>query len=115
MTEKKKALRAFEGAPVGRYALPGAVIPFNLVLAAPANTPVKDLVYSVVLYNERGDLKSTDFRVSLKTPVQQLYQIRSLASRLECARKNEFCYRPHGRTPNMSLKLAIGMTCHKLD
>ena len=55
-----------EGTPVGRYALPGAAIPFNIVFKVPAGTPVKDLVYSVVLYNERGDKKSTDFRVALK-------------------------------------------------
>ena len=58
-----------EGTPVGRYALPGAAIPFNIVFKVPAGTPVKDLVYSVVLYDERGDHKSTDFRVALhETP-----------------------------------------------
>ena len=55
-----------EGSPVGRYALPGAAIPFNIVFAVPAGTQVKDLVYSVVIYGERGQKKSTDFRVALK-------------------------------------------------
>ena len=61
---------ADEGSPVGRYALPGAAIPFHIVFRVPAGTPVKDLVYSVVVYGERGDHKSTDFRVALKESVQ---------------------------------------------
>ena len=59
-------LTSDEGSPVGRYALPGAAIPFNIVFAVPAGTQVKDLVYSVVIYGERGKNKSTDFRVALK-------------------------------------------------
>ena len=60
-----------EGAPLGRYALPGAAIPFNIIFKVPEKTPLKDLVYSVVIYGERGQKKSTDFRVALKeTPAQ---------------------------------------------
>ena len=55
-----------EGSPLGRYALPGAAIPFNIVFSVPEGTAVKDLVYSVVIYSERGSKKSTDFRVALK-------------------------------------------------
>ena len=62
---KSYDVSADEGSPVGRYALPGAAIPFNIVFSVPAGTQVKDLVYSVVLYNERGQKKSTDFRVAL--------------------------------------------------
>ena len=57
---------ADEGAPLGKYALPGASIPFNILFNVPKDTKLKDLVFSVVLYGERGDKKSTDFRVALK-------------------------------------------------
>lgn len=57
---------ADEPAPLGKAALPGASIPFNIVFRVPKGTQIKDLVFSVVLYNERGDNKSTDFRVALK-------------------------------------------------
>ena len=68
---KEYDVTADEGAPLGRYALPGAAISFNIVFVVPEKTPVKDLIYSVVLYKERGEKKSTDFRVSLKeTPLQ---------------------------------------------
>lgn len=56
---------ADESAPLGKAALPGASIPFNIVFRVPKGTPVKDLIYSAVLYRERGDKKSTDFRVAL--------------------------------------------------
>ena len=59
---------ADESAPLGKAALPGASIPFNLVFRVPKGTVVKDLVYSVVLYRERGDKKSTDFRIALTSP-----------------------------------------------
>lgn len=59
---------AEEPAPLGKSALPGASVPFNLVFRVPQNTQIKDLVFSVVLYRERGDGKSTDFRVALNQP-----------------------------------------------
>jgi hypothetical protein len=59
---------ADEPAPLGKAALPGASIPFNIVFRVPKDTKIKDLVFSVVLYRERGDNKSTDFRVALKEP-----------------------------------------------
>jgi hypothetical protein len=59
---------ADEPSPLGKYALPGSAIPFNIVFRVPKDTKLKDLVFSVVLYGERGDNKSTDFRVALKDP-----------------------------------------------
>ncbi len=59
---------AQESAPLGKAALPGASIPFNIVFRVPAGTKIKDLVFSTVLYRERGDKKSTDFRVALTSP-----------------------------------------------
>lgn len=57
---------ADESAPLGKYALPGASIPFNIVFRVNKDTQLKDLVYSVVRYSERNDKKSTDFRVALR-------------------------------------------------
>lgn len=57
---------ADEPAPLGKKALPGSSINFSIVFRVPQGTPVKDLVYSVVRYSERGDNKSTDFRVNLQ-------------------------------------------------
>ena len=62
---------ADEPAPLGKMALPGSALPFNIVFRVPKGTPVKDLVFSAVLYSERGDNKSTDFRVALN-PVPAL-------------------------------------------
>ena len=59
---------ADEGAPLGKTALPGSSIPFNIVFRVPKGTKIKDLVFSTVLYKERGDKKSTDFRVALTSP-----------------------------------------------
>lgn len=59
---------AEESAPLGKSALPGASIPFAIVFRVPQGTQLKDLVYSVVLYRERGGKKSTDFRVALQNP-----------------------------------------------
>ena len=57
---------ADESAPLGKKALPGSSINFSIVFRVPKDTQIKDLVYSVVRYSERGDKKSTDFRVSLQ-------------------------------------------------
>lgn len=57
---------ADEGAPLGKVALPGSSIPFSIVFRVNKDTQLKDLVYSVVRYSERGDNKSTDFRVALQ-------------------------------------------------
>ena len=57
---------ADESAPLGKYALPGASINFSIVFRVPQGTQIKDLVYSVVRYAERGDHKSTDFRIALQ-------------------------------------------------
>ena len=56
---------ADENAPYGKYALPGSAIPFVIVFRVPKTTSVKDLVFTVVRYHERGDKKGTDLRVHL--------------------------------------------------
>ncbi len=57
---------ADESAPLGKYALPGASINFSIIFRVPPDTKLKDLVFSTVRYAERGDKKSTDFRVALQ-------------------------------------------------
>ncbi|HEX5324573.1 MAG TPA: hypothetical protein VFW40_12360 [Capsulimonadaceae bacterium] len=54
-----------EGAPNGAWILPGAAIDFALVFSVPKGTNVKDLVFTIVKYSERGGHKGTDVRVSL--------------------------------------------------
>ncbi len=57
---------ADEGAPLGRYVLPGASLNFAIVFAVPKDTKLKDVVFSVLKYGDRGTKKFTDFRVSVK-------------------------------------------------
>lgn len=57
---------ADENAPIGRWALPGSAVNFSVIFRVPQGTQLKDLVYTVVEYKERGAKKGTDFRVSLK-------------------------------------------------
>ena len=58
---------ADENAPLGKWALPGAAINFSIVFRVPKDTKLKDLVYSAVIYRERGNNKGTHFRVALKS------------------------------------------------
>ena len=57
---------ADESAPLGKIAMPGGSINFAVIFRVPQGTQLKDLVYTVVRYKERGDKKGTDFRVSLQ-------------------------------------------------
>ena len=57
---------ADESSPLGKFALPGASLNFSIIFRVPPETKLKDLVFSAVRYAERGDNKSTDFRVSLQ-------------------------------------------------
>lgn len=56
---------AEESAPLGKTVLPAASLNFALIFEVPQGTKLKDLIYSVVVYNERGNKKGTHFRVGL--------------------------------------------------
>lgn len=56
--------------PLGKSALPGSSLSFNIIFAVPEKTKLKDVVYSAVLYSERGLHKGTHFRVALKEPAE---------------------------------------------
>ncbi|HEU4752829.1 MAG TPA: hypothetical protein VFU47_06945, partial [Armatimonadota bacterium] len=50
----------------GAYALPGASIPFAVVFSVPRDTDVKDLVYRIFRYDDRGNpARATTVRVGL--------------------------------------------------
>jgi len=57
---------ADEPAPLGKAILPAASANFAIVFSVPKGTVLKDLVFTAVRYDERGDNKGTDFRVALK-------------------------------------------------
>ncbi len=57
---------ADEPSPLGKSILPAASANFAIVFKVPKGTVLKDLVFTAVVYGERGDNKGTDFRVSLK-------------------------------------------------
>lgn len=57
-----------EGAPVGAYLLPGAAQDFAIVFSIPQSATPKDLVFSLLKYDDRIDnvKKAVDVRISLQ-------------------------------------------------
>lgn len=59
---------AEENVPLGKTASPGTAVPFNIIFRVPRGIRVKELIYSIVVYEELATGQSTDFRVDLVSP-----------------------------------------------